>query len=209
MKYFTLESLVFQPYRKYRSTFDVTLPTALEVFTVYALNSLYSDNYIVFAQLNLYVIYRINNSYNIESFFITFCEDHIHWQAVIDLWSSFDEHGGKFSVLAPFYSQCFHILSFNKVILSITSSYYYSSRPFHLVNNVWTVFKWNYPESTMTKNLNKLTIPWNWIQQSWSTVFPKSYPYVIENPIPGRNNGRNFSGIRALTAVKISHRSRY
>ena len=26
---------------------------------------------------------------------------------------------------------------------------------------------------------------------------------------PGRNNGRNFSGIRALTAVKISHRSRY
>ena len=32
------------------------------------------------------------------------------------------------------------------------------------------------------------------------------------NPVeydPGRNNGRNFSGIRALTAVKISHRSRY
>ena len=27
--------------------------------------------------------------------------------------------------------------------------------------------------------------------------------------LPGRNNGRNFSGIRALTAVKISHRSRY
>ena len=26
---------------------------------------------------------------------------------------------------------------------------------------------------------------------------------------PGRNNGRNFSGIRALTVVKISHRSRY
>ena len=26
---------------------------------------------------------------------------------------------------------------------------------------------------------------------------------------PGRNNGRNFSGIRALTAVKISHRSPY
>ena len=26
---------------------------------------------------------------------------------------------------------------------------------------------------------------------------------------PGRNNGRNFSGISALTAVKISHRSRY
>ena len=26
---------------------------------------------------------------------------------------------------------------------------------------------------------------------------------------PGRNIGRNFSGIRALTAVKISHRSRY
>ena len=26
---------------------------------------------------------------------------------------------------------------------------------------------------------------------------------------PGRNNGRNFSGIRVLTAVKISHRSRY
>ena len=26
---------------------------------------------------------------------------------------------------------------------------------------------------------------------------------------PGRNNGRNFSGIRALTAVKISHRNRY
>ena len=26
---------------------------------------------------------------------------------------------------------------------------------------------------------------------------------------PGRNNGQNFSGIRALTAVKISHRSRY
>ena len=27
--------------------------------------------------------------------------------------------------------------------------------------------------------------------------------------LPGRNIGRNFSGIRALTAVKISHRSRY
>ena len=27
--------------------------------------------------------------------------------------------------------------------------------------------------------------------------------------LPGRNNGRNFSGIRALTVVKISHRSRY
>ena len=27
--------------------------------------------------------------------------------------------------------------------------------------------------------------------------------------IPGRNNGRNFSGITALTAGKIRHRSRY
>ena len=26
---------------------------------------------------------------------------------------------------------------------------------------------------------------------------------------PGRNNGRNFSGVRALTAVTNSHRSRY
>ena len=26
---------------------------------------------------------------------------------------------------------------------------------------------------------------------------------------PGRNNGRNFSGIRALMAVRISHRIRY
>ena len=31
----------------------------------------------------------------------------------------------------------------------------------------------------------------------------------IANHNPGRNNGRNFPGIRALTAVKNSHRSRY
>ena len=29
------------------------------------------------------------------------------------------------------------------------------------------------------------------------------------NHLPGRNNGRNISGRRALTVVKISHRSRY
>ena len=31
----------------------------------------------------------------------------------------------------------------------------------------------------------------------------------IRNRHPGRNNGEYFSGIKALTAVKISHRSRY
>ena len=47
----------------------------------------------------------------------------------------------------------------------------------------------------------------------WSALFTSlnsSTPVVhFGHDFPGRNDGRNFSGIRALTAVKISHRSRY
>ena len=44
-----------------------------------------------------------------------------------------------------------------------------------------------------------------------SSVFTneRTYETQISISFPGRNNGRNFSGISALTAVKISHRSRY
>ena len=48
---------------------------------------------------------------------------------------------------------------------------------------------------------------WHHVRYSWHKVRPYFSTYT--SCTPGQNIGRNFSGIRGSTVVKISHRSRY
>ena len=98
----------------------------------------------------------------------------------------------KVSIDNIIFSKC---VSFIKSLVVCSINHFWAILTKNIAKRLLLLFQLKFFSETMFFVLQKLTWKVNFLQSEWLH--------------PGRNNGQNFSGMRALTAVKIIHRSRY